>query len=199
MIKAAAAAGLLDERAAVLEALTGIRRAGADIVITYHAKDVARWLRARQGPQSRKDGAAIPLDETDKQLLNLMQGPFALVRAAVRARRRLAGLERGRGDAARPAPARRADHPRDHADLRHARARLLLDARRRQGRRGVPAPGRAVHQHPPGRHAQLPAQPRLQPLVHARHRAGLQARPAGHARRDRSARPAPSRSASCRR
>ena len=33
-----------DERAAVLEALTGIRRAGADIVITYHAKDVARWL-----------------------------------------------------------------------------------------------------------------------------------------------------------
>jgi porphobilinogen synthase len=45
MIKAAAAAGYLDERAAVLEALTGIRRAGADIVITYHAKDVATWLR----------------------------------------------------------------------------------------------------------------------------------------------------------
>ncbi len=44
MIKAAAQAGYLDERAAVLEALTGIRRAGADIVITYHAKDVARWL-----------------------------------------------------------------------------------------------------------------------------------------------------------
>src|SRR3954469_8764853 len=44
MIKAAAAAGLIDERAAVLEALTGIRRAGADIVITYHAKDVATWL-----------------------------------------------------------------------------------------------------------------------------------------------------------
>jgi porphobilinogen synthase len=44
MIKAAAAAGYLDERAAVLEALTGIRRAGADIVITYHAKDVAHWL-----------------------------------------------------------------------------------------------------------------------------------------------------------
>src|SRR3954447_13224597 len=44
MIKAAAAAGYLDERAAVLEALTGIRRAGADIVITYHAKDVAEWL-----------------------------------------------------------------------------------------------------------------------------------------------------------
>ncbi len=44
MIKAAAAAGYLDERATVIEALTGIRRAGADIVITYHAKDVARWL-----------------------------------------------------------------------------------------------------------------------------------------------------------
>jgi porphobilinogen synthase len=45
MIKAAAAAGYLDERAAVLEALTGIRRAGADIVITYHAKDAATWLQ----------------------------------------------------------------------------------------------------------------------------------------------------------
>src|SRR3954469_12054053 len=45
MIKAAAAQGLIDERAAVLEALTGIRRAGADIVITYHAKDLATWLR----------------------------------------------------------------------------------------------------------------------------------------------------------
>src|SRR6186997_162840 len=45
MLKAAAERGIIDERAAVLEALTGIRRAGADIVITYHAKDVARWLR----------------------------------------------------------------------------------------------------------------------------------------------------------
>jgi porphobilinogen synthase len=45
MLKAAAAAGYLDERQAVLEALTGIRRAGADIIITYHAKDAARWLQ----------------------------------------------------------------------------------------------------------------------------------------------------------
>jgi porphobilinogen synthase len=45
MLKAAAAAGYLDERSAVLESLTGIRRAGADIVITYHAKDVAKWLQ----------------------------------------------------------------------------------------------------------------------------------------------------------
>jgi porphobilinogen synthase len=45
MVKAAAAAGYLDERATVLETLTGIRRAGADIVITYHAKEAARWLQ----------------------------------------------------------------------------------------------------------------------------------------------------------
>jgi porphobilinogen synthase len=44
MVKAAAAAGALDERATVLEVLTSIRRAGADAVITYHAKDAARWL-----------------------------------------------------------------------------------------------------------------------------------------------------------
>src|SRR5215204_7015267 len=44
MVKAAAAAGYLDEEATVLETLTAIRRAGADVVITYHAKDVARWL-----------------------------------------------------------------------------------------------------------------------------------------------------------
>jgi porphobilinogen synthase len=45
MVKAAAANGWLDERAAVLEILTSIRRAGADLVVTYHAKDAARWLR----------------------------------------------------------------------------------------------------------------------------------------------------------
>jgi porphobilinogen synthase len=44
MVKAAAAAGYLDEETTVLETLTAIRRAGADVVITYHAKDVARWL-----------------------------------------------------------------------------------------------------------------------------------------------------------
>ena len=44
MVKAAAAAGYLDERAVVLESLTAIRRAGADVVITYHAKDAAEWL-----------------------------------------------------------------------------------------------------------------------------------------------------------
>jgi porphobilinogen synthase len=44
MVKAAALAGHIDERAVVLETLTSIRRAGADIVITYHAKDAAQWL-----------------------------------------------------------------------------------------------------------------------------------------------------------
>ncbi len=45
MVKAAAAAGYLDERATVLEGLTAIRRAGADVVITYHAKEAAAWLQ----------------------------------------------------------------------------------------------------------------------------------------------------------
>jgi porphobilinogen synthase len=45
MVKAAAAAGHVDERGIVLETLTAIRRAGADIVITYHAKQAAQWLR----------------------------------------------------------------------------------------------------------------------------------------------------------
>ncbi len=44
MVKAAAQNGWLDEERAVLESLTGIKRAGADIIITYHAPDAARWL-----------------------------------------------------------------------------------------------------------------------------------------------------------
>jgi len=44
MLKAAAANGWLDERSVVLETLTAIKRAGADLMITYHAKDAARWL-----------------------------------------------------------------------------------------------------------------------------------------------------------
>ncbi len=46
MVKAAARNGWLDEQRVVLEILTGIMRAGADIVLTYHAKDAARWLKA---------------------------------------------------------------------------------------------------------------------------------------------------------
>ena len=44
MVKAAVAAGYLEEERATLELLTGIKRAGADIILTYHAKDAARWL-----------------------------------------------------------------------------------------------------------------------------------------------------------
>lgn len=45
MLKAASAKGWIDERSAVLELLTGIRRAGADLIVTYHALDAARWLQ----------------------------------------------------------------------------------------------------------------------------------------------------------
>ncbi len=45
MVKAAARNGWIDEKRVVLEILTGIQRAGADLILTYHAKDVARWLK----------------------------------------------------------------------------------------------------------------------------------------------------------
>jgi porphobilinogen synthase len=47
MLKAAAANGWLDERRTVLETLTSIRRAGADMILTYHARDAAGWLHDR--------------------------------------------------------------------------------------------------------------------------------------------------------
>jgi porphobilinogen synthase len=45
MVEAAAAAGAFERRAGILEALTGLRRAGADIICTYWASEVAAWLR----------------------------------------------------------------------------------------------------------------------------------------------------------
>jgi len=45
MVKAAARNGWIDEKRVVLEILTGVQRAGADIILTYHAKDAARWLK----------------------------------------------------------------------------------------------------------------------------------------------------------
>jgi porphobilinogen synthase len=54
MLKAAALQGWLDERRAVLEALTSIARAGADMTITYYAKEVARWLEHESGVVSRE-------------------------------------------------------------------------------------------------------------------------------------------------
>jgi porphobilinogen synthase len=44
MVKAAAQRGWLDEKGLALEILTAIKRAGADLIISYHAKEVARWL-----------------------------------------------------------------------------------------------------------------------------------------------------------
>jgi porphobilinogen synthase len=46
MVKAAAQKGWVDEKRVALEILTGIQRAGADIILTYHAKDAARWLKS---------------------------------------------------------------------------------------------------------------------------------------------------------
>jgi porphobilinogen synthase len=46
MVKAAAQNGWIEEKRVVLEILTGIQRAGADIILTYHAKDAARWLKS---------------------------------------------------------------------------------------------------------------------------------------------------------
>jgi porphobilinogen synthase len=46
MVKAAAQKGWIDEQKVVIEFLTGMRRAGADLIITYWAKDVAEWLKA---------------------------------------------------------------------------------------------------------------------------------------------------------
>jgi len=47
MVKAAAERGWCDERSAVLEILTAIARAGADLIITYHAKEASQWLTSR--------------------------------------------------------------------------------------------------------------------------------------------------------
>ncbi len=51
MLKAAAASGTIDERAGTLEVLSSIRRAGADLIITYHAPDAARWLSEESSNQ----------------------------------------------------------------------------------------------------------------------------------------------------
>ncbi len=48
MVKAAAINGWIDEERVVMETMLGFKRAGADLIITYHAKDVARWLKAQR-------------------------------------------------------------------------------------------------------------------------------------------------------
>jgi porphobilinogen synthase len=70
MLKAAAAQGWIDERRAVLEALTSIARAGADLTITYYAKQVARWLAEDQGAALQRTVAPI----TTTSLAQLAEG-----------------------------------------------------------------------------------------------------------------------------
>jgi porphobilinogen synthase len=48
MVKAAAQNGWIDEKSIVMEMLTGMKRAGSDLIITYHAKDAARWIKEQQ-------------------------------------------------------------------------------------------------------------------------------------------------------
>lgn len=49
MVKAAAAKGWIDEKRIVMESLLSMKRAGADMIISYHAPDVARWLKEEAG------------------------------------------------------------------------------------------------------------------------------------------------------
>jgi porphobilinogen synthase len=49
MLKAAARAGWLDEERTTVESLLAIRRAGADLIVTYYAKEAARWMREKGG------------------------------------------------------------------------------------------------------------------------------------------------------
>ena len=140
---------------------------------------------ARAKVRSRKDGAAVPLDDIDKQLLNLMQGSFPLDARPFTAVAELAGLTEDE-------VLERVQYLLDKRIIREitpifdTRAfgyRSMLVAAKVDP--ALPAPRGAVHQHASGRHAQLPARPRLQPVVHDRGRARLEARPRRHARRDR--------------
>ncbi len=82
MVKAAAANGWIDERRIVLEILTGIVRAGADFVLTYHAKDAARWLR-------RTDGLALSRRPRQGQLGTRTRPRSSAARSAADAGRRV--------------------------------------------------------------------------------------------------------------
>jgi porphobilinogen synthase len=59
MVKAAAQNGWIDEKRVVLEILTGIQRAGASIILTYHAKDVARWLKESEAVHETKRDSSL--------------------------------------------------------------------------------------------------------------------------------------------
>ncbi len=145
MLKAAAQNGWIDERAAVLETLTAIRRAGRGSGAAPTTRRRPRVGFERRGRATQGAPAQGPLAPRRRR------GPArrrrqaahepAPVELRARARSRsssslaTAELAVDEVDAPHPAPARRADHPRDHADLRHPGARLRLDAGGGEGRR----------------------------------------------------------------
>ena len=152
MVKAAAAAGALDERAAVLETLTSIRRAGADIIITYHAKDAAAWLQVTATPKirSRKGGAAVALDDLDRKAAEPHAGQLPAGAAPVRRRRGSRRDQRGRGPArASSACSTSASSARSRRSTTRARS---ATARCSSPRRSIPSiPWRAakiINSHP---------------------------------------------------
>ena len=100
--------------------------------------------------RSRAQGAAVPLDETDKRLLNALQSRFPLDPRPFEAVAREAGMDEAEAMERTAQLLRRAHHPGDHADLRHDRARLQLDAGRREGRLGATrtAPRAIINEHP---------------------------------------------------
>ena len=200
MLKAAAANGWIDERAAAMESLISIRRAGADMIITYFAKDAAAWLMRG----ARRDRE--PLRRRDHDGRRDAEAPLAQGRRGGPARR-------DRQAADEPAPVELPAASREPFDAIAAKAELdpgevktrtqrLLDERiireitpifdtRALGYSSMlvaakvdsenPHRPAADHQLPPRRLAQLPAHPRVQPLVHDRDAAGFRARAGGDA------------------
>jgi len=78
MVKAAAMNGWLDERRVVMELLTSIKRAGADMIITYHARDVARWLKGESADEKEKKPAVKKISKNES--LNFTQEGKSLPR-----------------------------------------------------------------------------------------------------------------------
>ena len=145
-LKAAAERGWLDERAAVLESLTAdpARRGRRDRDLPREGggRVASGVTRAVPKLRSRAQGAAVPLDETDKRLLNALQSRFPLDPRPFEAVAREAGMDEAEAMERTARLLQRADHQGDHADLRHDRARLQLDAGRREGRLRASAPRR---------------------------------------------------------
>ena len=139
----------------------------------------AGWAGSKT--RSRKDGAAIALDELDRKLLNLMQGSFPI---APRPYRHVAE----QGGVSEREVMDRVQHLLDKRIIRQVTpifdtralgySSMLVAAKVDPEHPSPRGPG---HQPASRRLAQLPAQPRVQPVVHDRHRARLRAWAGGHA------------------